>query len=91
MDALLRRIWNLSEEYIVHLVAHTVNIIATLLVIRILIYTVNMLFTNKLEIIDYIEGTSQLVIFFIFIFYILNDIYDIARGNKIRQIDPRGP
>ena len=77
----LKRIWCLCENYIVHLLAHAVNILATLLILRIIISSANILFITKSTIVDYVESVSHWAILGIFIIYIIIDIYGIFNGS----------
>ena len=66
---------------IVHLLAHAVNILATLLILRIIISSANILFITKSTIVDYVESVSHWAILGIFIIYIIIDLYGIFSGS----------
>ena len=72
-------IWKDNVEFVKHLLSDIVKIVLTIGSLKIIIIIVDIVVTEKLIIIRYMEMAAHIGILLIFVIYIVRDIYNILR------------
>lgn len=86
---LFEKIWYDVRDYIVYLLSDAIKLILTIGVLNVILFITDIVFTERLKIIDYTEIASYIGILLIFVIDTFSNIY-LHYKNRLKKIKSEG-
>ena len=84
-ELFIRKIWDDAKPYIIYILSDTIKLLLTLGILKIILLTTDILFTEKPKIIQYVEIASYLGVLMIFIIDVCSNIY-LHYKSRLKKI-----